>query len=369
MDLLNTGKKAGFYKRDWRINREFKILLILFLVAICCCLSLYYYKVMGTFTIITHLFYIPIVISAIWWKRKALIIPAVLGTFLILVHLFFIHDVPPFSDYLRMIMFFIVGLVTVILNEQIARAEKITFLEREKLRFLTQRLSETEERHKQHIAAGLHDSVGPKLSAAKMIVQTIKRKENNTVSLNLDKVIECLDSSIVEIREMIFQLSPKVLYELGLQAAVESLIESIEKETSLNFKYEFKGPSNTLSQNIRSIIFRAIRELLLNTTKHAKAQKVYIEIENTCNNLIVTIEDDGVGFNVPEVLNSIETGRCFGLFSIRQQLLDINGNISIESNIGAGTKVALRFPIKTITESELKNADKYNYSGRSYCNA
>ncbi|MBN2588306.1 MAG: sensor histidine kinase [Sedimentisphaerales bacterium] len=356
--------------QELKVSRGCKFLSIIILLIICCGFSLYYHMVMKICTVATHLFYIPIVISAIWWKRKGLIIPLFLGFFLIVSHHVFIHDIAPSPDYLRVIMFLTVGIITVILREQLALAERTMAREREKLRYLTHRLSKSEEIHKMQIAAGLHDSVGPQLSAAKIMLHTHKTKSGKENTYLFDKVIDCIDTSIVEIREMIFELSPKVLYELGLEAAVESLIESYKKKTSLNFRYECSEHSFNLNKNSRSILFRAIRELLLNIDKHAQAQNVYIKIENMQEKLTITIEDDGIGFNAPKTLMNEKYVDCFGLFSIRQQLLDINGYLFIESNIGSGTKVTLTCPITSNENNERDNKhdDKHSYSRKSYCN-
>lgn len=369
MDSISGGLKRNLYKPDVKISPKYKILFMSLMIVAAGWLSYYCHGVMRTCVIYTHLYYIPIVFSAIWWKRKGFIVPVILGVFLIVNHMIFLSEVPLFDDYTRAIMFVVVGFATVMLSEQAARAEQIATLERKKLRSLTQRLCNAEEQHRLHIAAGLHDSVGPKLSTAKILIQTLKSKKSKDISGHLEKVIDCVDSSIVEIREMIFQLSPKVLYQLGLKAAVESLIESFEKETSLKFDYEYEGPSNTLNQKVRSIIFRAVRELVININKHAKAQNVHIKIENDQNSLTVTVEDDGIGFNVSEVIGRNDVIKNFGLFSIRQQLLDIDGQMFIESDVGIGSKVTMICPIKSIEqniESELDNADQHTYSGKSY---
>ena len=369
MSSLNINR-LRFFWQDFKISRKLKFIVILILLIISCWVSLYYHMVMNTCTVATHLFYIPIVISVIWWKRKGLIIPIFLGSFLIASHLFFVHDKSPSPDYLRVTMFLTVGFITVILREQLANAERIMARERKKLRFLTHRLSNSEERHKLQIASGLHDSVGPKLSAAKMMLQSQKTKIAKDDTYLFDKIIDCINTSIVEIREMIFELSPKVLYELGLQAAVESLIESYKKKTSLTIRYECSEHSFNLSKNSRSIIFRAISELLININKHAQAQNVHIKIENKHEMLNITIEDDGTGFNTSKTLMDEKLLNCFGLFSIRQQLLDINGYLIIESKINSGTKVILTCPITTEhnIERDKGYGNKNSNSRRPRCN-
>ena len=351
-----------------RSTQKYKIAVMCVAIVGICVLTYYCHVVFKTAVVFTHLYYIPIFLGTIWWKRKGLIVPIFLGGFLILSNEFFHSNSPVAADYLRALMFVVTGLVVTILSERIAMAQRTMAVEREKLRSLARRLSIVEERQRQQIAAGLHDSVGPRLSAAKILAQTLKKQELMDASGHLDKVIDWVDSSITEIRELIFKLSPKVLYELGLKAAVESLIESFEQETSLKFYYTYEGPANVLNQKARSIIFRAIRELFTNISKHAQAQNVYVKIEADDDRLNVIIEDDGTGFNASEVLEGGETVDGFGLFSIQQQLLDIDGHISIESEAGSGTKVTMICPIET-TESKLTNVGNYTHSGRPRHNA
>jgi signal transduction histidine kinase len=343
-------EQTGFKRNKIRKSTEnYKIVLMIVAVGSVCGLTHYCHVVLRTCSVFSQLYYIPIVLGSIWWKRKGLVVPIFLGGFLIVSHRLF-HTGSPVADYLRALMFVVVGLVMTILSEQAAHAENIMATERKKLRSLARRLSIVEERQRQHIAAGLHDSVGPKLSAAKILAQTLKSKELADESGHLDKVIDWIESSIKEIRVLIFKLSPKVLYEIGLKAAVESLIESHEQESSVKFHYTYVGPTNILDHRIRSIIFRAIRELFTNIGKHAQAQNVYVKIEIDSERLNVIIEDDGIGFDVFERLKGTETIDGFGLFSIRQQLLDFDGQILVESEIGSGTKVTITCPVETAEE-------------------
>lgn len=339
--------------KTYKSVEKYKILIMGVMIGGIYTLTYCFHAVFDTSIVFTHLYYIPIVIGSIWWKIKGLIVSISVGAFLILSHRLFRHDLSPVADYIRTLMFIAVGFVTATLNEQIARAEKLMATEQKKLRSCAQRLSNAEERQRRHIAAGLHDSVGPKLSAAKILAQTIKSKEAMNMSGQMETVIDCIDSSIKEIRDLIFKLSPKVLYEFGLKDAVESLTESLEQENSLKCHYTYDGPANALDQKIRSIIFRAIRELLMNIKKHAQAQNVYINIKVDSNNLSIIIEDDGVGFNASEVSENVSTVDCFGLFSIHQQLLDIGGQIMVESEVGSGTKVTITAPVEN-TENTAK---------------
>ena len=110
--------------------------------------------------------------------------------------------------------------------------------------------------------------------------------------------------------------------------------------------------SNILSKKIRLTIFRAIRELFVNIGKHANAKNLFIDIRIADSLLTVKVKDDGVGFDPTKILNGNEMVDGFGLFSIQQQLMDINGQVSIDSQVGGGTQISITCPL-TSSESEL----------------
>jgi len=355
--LPDAGAKVIWRSKIQKSLEQYKIVIMAVLLVTTCLLTYYCHVVLKTGIVFTHLYYIPIVLASIWWKRKGLAVPVFLTGFLILSHNFFRLDSSKVDDSLRASMFIVVGAVVAVLSKRIAKAGNSLLAHQQKLRLLASRLSLVEEHQRHRIASDLHDSVGQKLSAAKILAQTLKKKEIMGASEHLDKIIDWTESSIREVRDLTFKLSPKVLYELGLKAAVESLIEQFEEDSSLKFHYTYGGPTNILNQNIRLTIFRAIRELFANICKHANGQNVSIDIRIENNILRVTVEDDGIGFHASRVLNGTETADGFGLFSIQQQLLDIDGHVSVDSHAGKGTKITLTCPVgpreKASAEKEL----------------
>ena len=135
-------------------------------------------------------------------------------------------------------------------------------------------LALAQERERRRIAAGLHDDVGQLLAVARMklgkLVQTGARGEVAAQAMEIDALV---DRAIVATRSLTFELSSPVLYELGLGAAVESLCEQLGKESGIRFSVEVKLAPESLTEELRILLYQAVRELCANVVKHARAPR------------------------------------------------------------------------------------------------
>jgi signal transduction histidine kinase len=141
-----------------------------------------------------------------------------------------------------------------------------------------------------------------------------------------------------------FELSPPILYELGLEVALEWLAEQIQEKHGILANFEDDKEPKPLVNDVRVLLFQAVRELLINIVKHAQAHKVKISVRRENNNIKIIIEDDGVGFSTSE---GRELGKTtgFGLFSIRERLKIYGGHLEVHSEPGKGTRVTLVAPL------------------------
>ncbi len=199
--------------------------------------------------------------------------------------------------------------------------------EREKLRALSSRLAEVEERERKQIAEDLHDNVGQYLAVAKMKAQRGGASE----------VVDLLDKAIAQTRQLTSELMSPVLYELGLAAALEQLVEDKRKLLDTNISLSLSGDFSPIPLNMAIVLFKAVRELLVNVGKHAKANTVGLSLVMEPTRLVVTVIDDGVGLRE----NSKEG---FGLFNIRERVMSIGGEVTINSCAQKGTCVELIVP-------------------------
>jgi signal transduction histidine kinase len=204
----------------------------------------------------------------------------------------------------------------------------------------------TEEKERRRIAAGLHDQIGQYLATANMKLKTLKRDLGPTHQETLDDILELVDAMIREIRSLTLELSPPILYELGLVQAVEWLTEQIQERHGLKTEFRDDGRPKPMSDDIRVFLFRAVRELLMNVVKHARASQARVQMWVDDGYIKIEVQDDGIGLD-PEVLREGSTmGQGFGLFSIRERLTPLGGFLKIDSQPHQGTRATLMAPQK-----------------------
>jgi PAS domain S-box-containing protein len=230
------------------------------------------------------------------------------------------------------------------------RAEQEIQLFQERLKALAAQLTIAEEKERRRIAADLHDHVGHSLALARMQLNGILESDSDQGRTILVKDISnIMLQALQETRSLIFELSTASMSDIGLGAAIsEWLEEQIEKRHGL--KTEFCGTiakkhQKTLDESVRTLLFRSVRELLTNVVKHDRANKVAVHFGDQDNDISITIEDDGIGFDrdALKLKNSPKDG--FGLFSIQDRMANLGGAFDIQSKPGKGCRVVLTVPV------------------------
>jgi signal transduction histidine kinase len=218
------------------------------------------------------------------------------------------------------------------------RAEGQILLYQEQLRSLARATARAEQEERRAIAQELHDRVGQTLATLRIKVDLLAQAAGGAaVKDELDGIRDLVNRSIADTRTLLFEISPPILDEFGLQAALEWLAEQSELPVEL----VVESPPDPLSGELRSTLFRAVRELLANVTKHARASRVQIRITRIADTVRVSVEDDGVGFDVDDALERMLKDQSFGLFSIRERVHHLGGQFRVTSGPGRGTRVVL----------------------------
>ena len=210
------------------------------------------------------------------------------------------------------------------------------------LQSLTSQISLIEENEKRRIASELHDCVGQNLALSKIkLGQLNKSAPSGELRNDIREILRIIEQTITETRTLTFELSPPILYELGLSQAIKWLIDQFKKKHGLEIYLKDDGHEKPFDNSIRLFLFQAVRELLVNIAKHAKADSAKIEMRKDNSQLYITVEDNGIGFSGPSV-----TYNGYGLFNIRERMNHINGHFEIKSKPGRGTRVTLIAPLK-----------------------
>jgi PAS domain S-box-containing protein len=219
----------------------------------------------------------------------------------------------------------------------------------QRLKSLALKLTLAEEHERRHIAEGLHDNVGQTLALTRLQLATARQRLplDNPLDTQFDEISKTLLQAIQETRSLIFELSSPALHELGLGKAIEELLEEqLEIKQGLHSECVDHAHHLQLDYNLRAIMFRNVRELLTNVVKHAQATSVSVKLEVTDGYLNITVQDDGIGFDPITSLRGVNEAKGFGLFSVQERLTDLGGQLTIESQPGAGCMTVMQLPIE-----------------------
>jgi len=227
------------------------------------------------------------------------------------------------------------------------QAESKLLMYQEKLQSLASELSLVEERERRSIATDLHDQIGQTLSVIKMCCFALRSDLSSQDHIRqIDEIKKLVKQTIRDTRSLTFELSPPVLYELGLVAAIDWLAEQFQQKHGLKCTVESDTKPKPLSQDFAIVLFRSMRELLINIVKHAKAKKVKIAIRANKKNLRIRVTDDGIGFNKGAKAGRGYKNHQFGLFNITERISHLGGKVEVDSQSGKGTMVTLVAPLK-----------------------
>jgi len=234
-----------------------------------------------------------------------------------------------------------------VLSNAIGRKRRMLELDiyKKRLRSLAVELSMAEEKERRSLAEKLHDSIGQFLAASRLKVNLLKCD----IGVDVEKVAEIdslLEQTIQYTRDLTFDLCPPELYTIGLSAGIGRLIDSFRKDHTLNVFLEEVGEPYTVHETMNTLLYQAVRELLFNASKHAQAKHVLVSLSYAPDKIMITIEDDGVGFDAIKVAANEYQGKGYGLFNVKERLAYMGSAMSIHSSVGNGTIVTIEAEIQ-----------------------
>lgn len=225
------------------------------------------------------------------------------------------------------------------------KTERQMMAHRQKLRELASQLSLSEERQRRSIAANLHDHISQWLAISILKLDILRENISPDHADQVDDIAGAIHQTIASIRSMIFDLSSPTLYRFGLEAAVfEFMTDLFNKHESIAYEFISDKQPKDISQDISVLLFQAVRELLFNVVKYAKAKKVIVQVKKDAGSIIINVSDDGVGFDINKVGTFHRTGG-FGIFNIVERLDYIGGSLDIQSEHGKGSRFTIKAPL------------------------
>jgi len=219
-------------------------------------------------------------------------------------------------------------------------------LSRNKLQELSEHLRDTLEDERQRIARELHDSIGQNLHLIRMNVQNNGFSNvENFLSGNRDTLLNSIEISINELKEIIYNLKPKILEEMGIGAALKTLIKKITEETGIHGSIDISGNEERLNSKLELTIYRLTQEAINNIIKHSMAKEFNIQMIHKEDSVKLWISDDGVGFDINNITNE-KYSSGFGLLNMQERVKTCNGRLKIDSAPGTGTVTIIELPKK-----------------------
>ena len=218
----------------------------------------------------------------------------------------------------------------------------------EKLRTLSSELLLTEERERRRIAIELHDRIGHALANVKMELGALNEElEAGAGVERMRRISQFIDQSIEDTQSLTFELSPPVLYDLGLEAAVEWLVDQMQEQYRISISFQDDLKPKPLDESARVLAFQATRELLFNIVKHAHAHHAWVALKRVSDAIHIEISDDGIGMpSSAQGRTAMRKDGGFGLFSIQERFKHIGGSLEIASHPGEGTRMTLIAPMQ-----------------------
>jgi signal transduction histidine kinase len=231
-------------------------------------------------------------------------------------------------------------------SEKVERTQRLE-RESELRRQLLLRMDAAQEADRRRIARELHDSLGQKLVAMSLCLAQLRHQPMEaTTRGQLDELESLLAASDVELDHIVFELRPIALEGCGLMEALGAHVNTWSAMSGVRVDMMASGVEETkLPQQVEVAIFRVVQEALNNVAKHARAHHVGITVQRRHERITVSVEDDGVGFHVPEADPSNTRPPGWGLAGMRERIEALGGDFVVESTQGSGTTVLLRLPL------------------------
>lgn len=213
-------------------------------------------------------------------------------------------------------------------------------------RELSRRLLTVQEEERRSLARELHDEIGQSLTAIKVSLQTAQRLQTPET---INNALSITDQILSQVRELSLNLHPRLLEDLGLIAAVRWYAIQQGERNDLEVELKLEVEEAKIPAELKISMYRIVQEGLTNIIRHSRARHVCISLTEQVNEILLSIEDDGVGFEPTRQVKS-----SLGLISMRERTELHGGHLELRSGVGQGTDVLVTFPSKRVSSEAIE---------------
>lgn len=206
---------------------------------------------------------------------------------------------------------------------------------------LSRHLLRAQEAERKRISRELHDGTGQSLMVLRFYLAMLANDGQSPESqAKIEEALQLLDHTVEDLRRLISRLSPRILEELGLLAAIRKEVRELSKNTGMKAHLDLPKDFGQLASEFEVALYRSLQEALHNIAKHSQARNFFVRLESSGNSLCLFVEDDGVGISRGRVSNI----RAFGLFGMKERIAALGGKVQIRSRRDRGTHIKIILP-------------------------
>ncbi len=234
------------------------------------------------------------------------------------------------------------------MSESLSKRQSALVDSEKTLRFLSGQLFKAQEMERKRLSIELHDELGQGLALLKhrfRLIETILSKDGHSASGECKDTIQDIDQVIENVRRLSRDLSPSILEDLGLSAAISWLIERFQRRYNIQVYLDLDNIDFLFSIEEQTNIYRMFQEIFNNIGKHAEASLVKVCVKIEQDSVVFVVDDDGKGFDVEEAKNLNIDERGIGLAALDERANMLRGVFEIQSQVQAGTRIELKVPM------------------------
>lgn len=228
------------------------------------------------------------------------------------------------------------------LEQRVAERTAALSTANERLRTLSARLVEVQERERRYVARELHDEIGQLLTGLKLTLEIAETGSNEAARPRLRESITLVEELMARARQLSIDLRPQMLDDLGLLPALEFHFKRFTEQTGIRVLFQHSPLESRLSPGIETALFRIAQEALTNAARHAQVQELHVRLWRDNDSCRLQVQDHGVGFDVQAALAAY---RSHGLTGMSERTALLGGELTIESAPGQGACLTLEIPL------------------------
>jgi signal transduction histidine kinase len=215
------------------------------------------------------------------------------------------------------------------------------------LQILNRRLIESQEAERRRLSRELHDEIGQTLTAIKVDIHAARRLPKDESEARLDDAISMVDGALERVRSLSLDLRPSLLDDLGLAPALRWYVDRLSQRASFTVSMTASDFQRRLPSELETTCFRVVQEAVTNVIRHAQASHVDIELQIEEDEVLLTVRDNGTGFDVIAARGQGQRNFNLGLVGMQERVELLGGQLSILSQFGEGTELTARFDLSS----------------------